>query len=51
MPQLIDGMVERVHGVKALVDLYWPSLRLVYFEKREEHLEPVTFVGALQCPQ
>ena len=49
MPEFLDGIVEHVNRIKVLVDIDRPSLRLVNFDKGEEHVKPITFLGAFCC--
>src|SRR6266436_6300761 len=47
--EFLDRIVKHVDRIEALVDVDRPSLCFIYFDKREEHVEPVTFLGALRC--
>src|SRR5438067_353046 len=49
MPELIDGISERVDGIERLVDRDRPSLCLVDVDKRQEHIELVALLRALWC--
>ena len=48
MPEFLDRIVEDINRIKALIDLDRPSLRFVYFDQCEEHVELVTLLGALR---
>lgn len=48
VPELVDGKVEHVDRVKTLVNPDRPSLRFIYFDEGEEHIELVTFLGPLR---
>src|SRR6516225_8686378 len=48
MPEFLDCIVEDINRIKVLIDLDRPSLRFVYFDECEEHVELVTLLGALR---
>lgn len=50
MSELLDCIAEHVDRIKTLAALDRPSLRLVYFDEREEVIEPVTLLGAFSSP-
>ena len=49
MPEFLDGVVEHVDRIKALIDIDRPSLRFVNFDKCEKYVKLVAFLGALRC--
>ncbi len=48
VPEFLDGIVEDVDRIKALVDIDRPSLCFIKLDKCEEHVKPVTLLGALR---
>src|SRR3979409_824583 len=49
MAELIYGIAEHADRIEGRVDLDRPSLCLVDFDEREEHIKPVALLGTLRC--
>src|SRR5437764_8944561 len=49
MAELVYGIPEHVDRIEGLVDLDRPSLCLVDFDEREEHIELVALLRTLRC--
>src|SRR5262245_35235130 len=49
MAELVDGILEHVGRIEALIHVDGPSPCLVYLDEREENIELVGFLSALRC--
>ena len=49
LPEFIDRIVKYIDRIKAFSGLDGPSLCFIDLSKREKHVKPIAFFGALGC--